>query len=1324
MTIKRHTVRPQAHRGLLTAACALLVLCWAGTAAAQLPGGSPTQIFVDTFDAGSVDTFPVAWTEYHWDPYGSAGDWLLQNNADLSAIKGPCPGDTLRWTSGGSFFLRTTNTHLPPGAGQSILFPDAVLSGGSIPVADRTNIRVEFDFVLRDDPEGRAGVVWAASDSNGDNVVDDGYLFHIDDIPDDGATGSLSNYVLIKRTAGVDTVLQTGVIDMNFDPTWPAGVQVQFKQFDCASGSCSEIGWTTAMTWLWDPSDGPEPAAGAVGVFSGSNSSSSTTYNFFDNVEISTWGSCGTPTPVPTATALPTATPTPGPECSEWTAWTDENVEPLKFKLLYEGGLIDYSAGRNVPARKIDVNTTSPDPLDTGTYCDGWRLLVNLPLPVIASDLTKVRHFLEDTATAVDLVSDGAGTFTWSPDFDEDELSGTYNPVPIVADGATPIGASLMDAYDWYISERQPGGRWEIDPLADCRKWYVILITDGADTCATPGTFACDPSQAADLFANPEQGIEPVPIFTIGFSEALAAAPPQLTCISDKTDGEYFGARNARELKNALYGVLNQLNTDEARVFTPFKVSPPPSSRGGPASQQDFLVVYPFFQGKRESSLWPGNLYGFMLDESQPTLPVDNDCEVDASQLVVEAVSGDEWNAAARLSAQLAAFTPVRPVMMSAFDLSGAGTGWTRHDLTEVTTNATLRLYLQTIMDVPGGVTNLETQEVVNFVRGIWMDNDTGATPDPRTPARPDGYPALGDIFHSQPVVVSPPNRSMFYFDYGYGSAHDYPSFMETHAKRRRVVVAGANDGLLHFFDGGIWDRDRSGTGETYHEQHDLGNGSELLAFMPHAVARKLYGMTYGETQQYMVDGLIAVSDVFIDHDGDTNREWRTVAIATMRRGGRGMVGLDITQPDPIGSAPDYEPTVPSDQFPDCIDGTTSGCDGDYPMVLWEWFDTDDDDGNCPLGLTGAQCSPFWDLGWTWSKPAIARIAVYNSSDPTNPDDEYVAFFGGGWDRQQADYTGNFIYGVKIDDGSEVYKVNVGVSAPGSPTALDSDIDGFHDRIYFGDSDGSVYRIQFPGPEDSGATGGGAGTLTRIFDFRTISSGGPGFNDRQQFFTRPVTVPALFDGSGYTWAVALGSGDRADLDFYDDVGLPVDHFYFLLDVGDTDTRNKNDLVAINYDELDGDFDCENSALDPANGNYGWYLSLRPNEKVVYDATVINGHVLFPTFDPTPNVFATHNVPDECIPSAGGPTPTPTPTPNLALGEEIICKAAGIGRAYDLWFECGLGDYSENDDIYTGVEDYTIGGTTYVTFTESKATEGETEEFPNVTGHVVTNWRQD
>ena len=201
--------------------------------------------------------------------------------------------------------------------------------------------------------------------------------------------------------------------------------------------------------------------------------------------------------------------------------------------------------------------------------------------------------------------------------------------------------------------------------------------------------------------------------------------------------------------------------------------------------------------------------------------------------------------------------------------------------------------------------------------------------PTPNLSPRPAGSSALGDIYHSQPVLVNPPNKAMYFFDYGFSKsgengAHDYPDFMRKHAKRRRVVLAGANDGMLHAFDGGVWDRDRAGVGETYDELHDLGNGSELFAYVPQAVMPKLYSMTYGEEQQYMVDGLTEVGDAFIDHDGDSAREWRTVAISTMRRGGRGLVALDITQPDPISGSPDFTPVV--SDFPGCLDGSTSGC--------------------------------------------------------------------------------------------------------------------------------------------------------------------------------------------------------------------------------------------------------------------------------------------------------------------------------------------------------------------------------------------------------------
>jgi len=1319
MTIKRNTVRPDASRApraVLLGACALLVvLGGVGTASAQLPPGPPVLIYADDFNSSTSTDPPNGWSQRNWDgTSGERGNWnLYSNSANLS-----CAVD--RWLPNA---IRENSSDLTILDGQNIMVVRNTLPGRSILNPDKTNVRIEFDFQAGRRYRSRVGAVWAVT-PNSDNraPVDDAYLFYFSNIPRKSQTPNRkAQWHLVRREAGVDTEVAAGVVDATSDPTWQqyytvaehacyrlrvdyfcGYTRVQVKQFQCTSSSSCTVDsdWLTLVEWDAQLA-GPLLSPGAIGIFSGSDNTSQPD-NYYDNFEFSSWGeSCFLED-----------------GCTEWSEWTEESREPLVFKHLYEAGLIDYSAGRLVPNRKIDVATTPPDPLDTGTYCDGWKLLVDLPDVIGTSDLAKVSHFLQDTATAVDFLSDGGGGFTWSPDYDEDEASATYNPVPMVADGATPIAASLMDAYDWYVDIRETGGRWEIDAAEECRKWYVVLITDGADTCATPGsTMACDPNQAADKFASPSVGEgTAVPIFTIGFSESVTDVP-QLSCISDRTGGQYFGARNASELKDALYDVISLLNTDDERSFVPFKVSPPPSSAGGTASEQDFLLVYPYFTPVGKSTVWDGNLYGFKLNEDQPTIPADENCEVDASALVYEAETDLVWDAAARLADQLAATTPTRPVMMGRY-ASGA---WSRHDLTEIPSDPTLRLYLQNVMSIPGGVTDLETQEIVNFVRNIWMDDDTSATPDPRAEPRPGSSPVLGDSYHSQPVIVNPPNRSMFFFDYGYGNANDYPAFMEKQAKRRRVVLAGANDGLLHAFDGGIWDRNRSDTDETYHEQHDLGNGQELFTFMPHAVMPRLYNMTYGQSQNYMVDGQIAVSDAFIDYDGDSDREWRTVAISTMRRGGRGMVALDITQPDPLNAS--NVPAVsidPLDHFPGCIDGTTSGCDGEYPKVLWEFSDTADADSNSE-----------WDLGWTWSKPAIARIAI--NDDPNPPDDIFVAFFGGGWDKSATDETGNFFYGVNIETGAIVYKQNMFVAVPGSPTALDSDIDGFHDRIYFADSDGGVHRLQFPSPDSSAATGADAGTLTRIFDFRSTFADG-GFPDRQQFFTRPVMVPALFGGSGYTWALALGTGDRANVDRYDIVNNPVDHFFFLLDVEDTTTRGKANLMGLNFDEVgvsvdqvDGNLCAENSALDPDNGNFGWYLSLRANEKVMFDATVINGHVLFPTFDPTPDEFASHNVPAECVPSGGGGTPTPTPveTPNVDItGDEVICNAAGLGRSYDLWFECGMGDYGENDDIYTGVETYTIGGTTYVTFTESSFTEGETEEFPNVTGHMVTNWRQD
>jgi Tfp pilus tip-associated adhesin PilY1 len=460
----------------------------------------------------------------------------------------------------------------------------------------------------------------------------------------------------------------------------------------------------------------------------------------------------------------------------------------------------------------------------------------------------------------------------------------------------------------------------------------------------------------------------------------------------------------------------------------------------------------------------------------------------------------------------------------------------------------------------------------------------------------------------------------------------------------------------------------------------------------------RLWSITSGGSLNHtvgldMVDGPIVTGDAYIDYNGDSNREWRTVALTSMRRGGRGIVALDITQPDPTNGSPDFVPTV--SDFPGCRDGGT-GCQGEYPRLMWEFSDTSDDDAN------GQE-----DLGWTWSKPTIARIAVYNSSVTQQPNDVFVAFFGGGWDKNEVDQTGNFFYGVNLETGAVIVKEAMSVDLPGGVTALDSDVDGFHDRIYFADSDGGIWRLEYPAPTDSGATGAAAGTFTRIWDLR-------GLPDRQEFFTRPIPVPAISVGDNFIYALALGSGDRAELD-REDSGI--DHLYFVLDMGDSTTRDENDLVSVDYTDLDGSFDCTTNALNPSGGDYGWYLGLRDSEKTVNDAVVVNGYVFFATFDPATDT-PTHNVPNECEPEG-----EETPVEIAAL-----CQASGIGRTYKLWYECGLGEYHEYDDIITGLVPNNSSGTTTVDPSAAKPPPEGPPPPPLDTGqtrqHRITNWRQE
>ncbi|HEU5248878.1 MAG TPA: hypothetical protein VFW15_02730, partial [Thermoanaerobaculia bacterium] len=354
-------------------------------------------------------------------------------------------------------------------------------------------------------------------------------------------------------------------------------------------------------------------------------------------------------------------------------------------------------------------------------------------------------------------------------------------------------------------------------------------------------------------------------------------------------------------------------------------------------------------------------------------------------------------------------------------------------------------------------------------LRFVWGDRDAvilAAQPDAVAAKLYSGL-KLGDIFHSSPVLVGRPNNFFFFAS----NLNDYQDFLNTYGKRRRVLYVGSNDGLLHAFDAGGWDRNRNvcdfeADGVTRKHCYDLGTGTELFAYAPRTVMQIFKPMkdTLGpQTRriQWAVDGPPTAGDVFIDssHNGSpvpADRAWHTVLIGGMREGTsfQGTPGtypadslgsyyaLDVTQPDELPLDANGKPltVIPAnDHAPLCLNADGHATCGEdaadatvrsnqparaWPTVLWEITDTED------LDTGGSPGTGFVDMGESWSKPALGRVKVCTTNCgntvapfPVN-EDRYVAIFGGGFDRERLNRRGNWLYMVDVETGKVLYRVN------------------------------------------------------------------------------------------------------------------------------------------------------------------------------------------------------------------------------------------------------------------------------------------------------------
>ena len=285
----------------------------------------------------------------------------------------------------------------------------------------------------------------------------------------------------------------------------------------------------------------------------------------------------------------------------------------------------------------------------------------------------------------------------------------------------------------------------------------------------------------------------------------------------------------------------------------------------------------------------------------------------------------------------------------------------------------------------------------------------------------------LGDLIHSAPQVVATPSDR---YDAKFGDL-SYQAYLVKYANRRQVIYAGANDGMLHAFNGGYYhpgDDPTTGTSASPIVEHGWFTrtptdnssgpqmGDELWGFIPQQLLPHLQWLTRTDYQHvYYVDLQPTVADVRIfTPDVDHPNGWGTILIGGMRMGGscRGAV---------------------SPAAPTCVGGT-----GAPPMSV-----TADFGSGVPttrtfysayfvLDITNPEVAPtllmsFTDegLGLTTSLPKVVRINPSTDNEVLNTNAKWYMVVGSG-------PTG---YGGGVTQSAKVYAVDL-ATGPGASNSL------------------------------------------------------------------------------------------------------------------------------------------------------------------------------------------------------------------------------------------------------------------------------------------------
>ena len=827
-----------------------------------------------------------------------------------------------------------------------------------------------------------------------------------------------------------------------------------------------------------------------------------------------------------------------------------------------------------------------------------------------------------------------------------------------------PTATCDEDVYIIYLTDGEPT---EDDQADEAIKELTGGGCDGGDGCWSElaGHMADN-----DLVAADESYSKRAYTYAIGFVDSSNSTTLQnvFEPVTQAGKGRYYSASSYLEIFNAFQAIYNDI-VDRDSTFT----SPSVAVNSFKRTESLNDVFFQMFTPSSEQSDWRGNLKKLQIQNG--TDSNNQPCSFLASQDFANESCENSAFANGSVKPTVSTFWSSQQ-LQDGDRVSEGGfgqilldrgaddrvfyTNWVNPDSAEVLCD--INKPGTTCGVTSGGEFGPDMPDSLFDLTGIYGSGVAGTTEFQTFMDYVRGYNVggvtdhwmVGDAVHARAVVVNygvPGNSD--------GSQKSGCSF-DSKMPDTRVLFA-TNSGVLHFINNRAphdpWDNsvERCPTlskdalpGAT--SDYD---GKEAWAFFPAELIETAAKRYLNEATTEPVYGLDATPSIYtldnnndgtLDHDaGD-----KVYALISMRRGGRMIYALDISDPD-------------------------------APEFLWK--------------VEGG-AGELAELGQTWSVPQIAKIPGYSD---TSGNPKPVLILGAGYDDSKdtqgvsatadADSMGRGLYILDMETGSVVWSLThdggSGVhelaepelehSVPATVTTVDSNGDGKIDRVYWPDTGGQIWRLDMPWSD----------TLGKNWSWHKVASLNGSVNgtntadisDDRRFFnqidfvpsTGPVSVCEKYASTTPTWGVCatdsgyttldmgydallIGSGDRTN-------PLATDvqnRFYMIRDLGISTYETAlstcdftQAVEAVNFDfrclgtltdseladlTLDSFRDKEDDELGDADFNLaeaeysadqsalrkkaGWRIDLQASgEKALSASVSLKGTVFFTTFSP-------------------------------------------------------------------------------------------------------------